>query len=245
MDSKNPIFSDNLTENIIVSAEAPMTVQGTLNKLLISFMILAASGAIVWYQYLLGYADKVNMLTWGGLIVGMILGFVIAFKQNLAPTLTPIYAFAEGAFLGGISVVFNQMYPGIVMQAVALTFLAVFAMGILYKAGIIKVTDKLRSTIITATFAVGIFYLIGIVLSAIFHINLGLIYSSSPISIGFSFLVVGLASFNLLLDFDFVENGAARFLPKQYEWYGAFGLLVTIVWLYVEILRLLSKLRER
>ncbi len=245
MDSRNPVFSSNLTDGIAVATEAPMTVQGTLNKLLMLFGIMAISGGAVWYQYVLGYADKVSFLTMTGLIVGLVVGFIIAFKQNLAPVLTPVYAFAEGALLGGLSSYFNAMYPGILIQAVALTFLSVFSMAFLYKTGIIRVTERLRSTIITATVAVAIFYLIGLILSLGFHINLSLIYSSSPISIGFSFLMVGLASFNLLLDFDFVEQSASRFLPKQYEWYGAFGLLVTIVWLYIEILRLLSKLREK
>ncbi len=244
MDSKNPVFS-HYTDDVIVATEAPMTIQGTLNKLLMLFGIMAMSGGVVWYQYLMGYVDKVNFMTIAGFVVGLVVAMVIIFKKNLAPTLAPVYAFAQGALLGGFSSFLNAKFPGIVIQAVALTFLAVFTMALLYKAGVIRATEKFRGTIITATISVMIFYLIGIILSWGFHINLGLIYSSSPISIGFSILVVGLASLNLIIDFDFIEQGAAQFMPKTFEWYGAFGLLVTILWLYIEILRLLSKLRDR
>lgn len=244
MDSRNPIFSDKLVGNIEGVMEAPMTVQGALNKTLLLVIIMLISGGAVWQQFSLGYLDKVNMLMMTGLIVGLITGFIIIFKQNLAPLLSPVYAFAEGALLGGLSSTLESTFPGIVIQAVALTFLAIFSMAILYKTGVIRATERFRSTVITATFSIMIFYLIGLVAS-FFGVHLPLMYSSSPISIGFSVLVVILASMNLIIDFDFIEEGANRFLPKQYEWYGAFGLLVTIVWLYIEILRLLSKLRER
>lgn len=244
MDSKNPIFSDKLTGSIEGVMEAPMTVQGALNKTLILVSIMLVSGAAVWQQFALGYMDKVNFLMIVGLIVGLITAFVIIFKQNLAPLLSPVYAFAEGALLGGLSSTLEARFPGIVIQAVALTFLAVFSMALLYKAGVIRATERFRSAIITATASIMIFYLIGIVTS-FFGIHLPLLYSSSPISIGFSIVVVGIASLNLIIDFDFIEQGANRFLPKSYEWYGAFGLLVTIVWLYIEILRLLSKIKDR
>ena len=211
MDSKNPVFSGNFDENVIVATEAPMTVQGTLNKLLLLFGVMAISGGTVWYQFLLGYTDKVMAFTIGGLFIGLAVGLIIAFTKKYVQYLSPIYAFAQGAMLGGFSSFLEARFPGIVIQAVSLTFLAVFAMAVLYKTGAIKVTERLRSTVITATFAIGIFYLIGIILSFVFHINLGLIYSSSPLSIALSIFVVGLASFNLLLDFDFVEQGCARF----------------------------------
>lgn len=244
MDSNNPVFSDKLTNGIPTAIGAPMTVQGTLNKLILSFLIMGASGAVVWQQFALGYMDKVNMLMMVGLIVGLITGFAIIFKQNLAHILTPVYAFAEGALLGGLSAMLEAQFPGIVIQAVALTFMAVFSMAALYKAGIIRATERFRSTIITATFAIMILYLVSFI-AGFFHVTIPAINSPTPIGIGFSLIVVTIASLNLIIDFDFVEQGAARLMPKEYEWYGAFGLMVTIVWLYIEILRLLSKLRER
>lgn len=244
MDSNNPVFSDKLTNNIPTAIGAPMTVQGTLNKLLLSFCIMGASGAVVWQQFALGYMDKVNMLMMAGLIIGLITGFVIIFKQNLAHILTPVYAFAEGALLGGLSAVLEAQFPGIVVQAVALTFMAILSMATLYKTGVIRATEKFRSTLITATFAIFLLYLISWI-AGFFHVTIPAINSSSPIGIAFSLLVVGIASFNLIIDFDFIEQGAMRLLPKEYEWYGAFGLMVTIVWLYIEVLRLLSKLKER
>lgn len=244
MDSRNPVFSDKLTNGIQTAIGEPMTIQGTLNKLLISFCIMGASGAVVWQQFTLGYMDKVQMLMIAGLIIGLITGFVIIFKQNLAPVLTPVYAFAEGALLGGLSAMLEGQFPGIVMQAVALTFMAVFSMAALYKAGVIKATERFRSTIITATFAIMILYLVSFI-AGFFGVSIPAINSPSPIGIAFSLIVVTIASLNLIIDFDFVEQGAARLMPKVYEWYGAFGLMVTIVWLYIEVLRLLSKLRER
>lgn len=244
MDSRNPIFSDKLTGSIEGVMEAPMTVQGALNKTLILVALMLVSATVVWQQAILGYADKVNMLMMGGLIIGFILALVICFNQKMAPLLSPVYAFAEGAALGGLSAMLEARYPGIAIQAAALTFLAIFSMALLYKTGVIKCTDRFRSTIITATFAIMIFYLIGFIAS-LFHFSMPLIYGSGLLSIGLSIFVVGLASLNLIIDFDFIEQGANRFLPKSYEWYGAFGLLVTIVWMYIEILRLLSKLRER
>lgn len=244
MDTNNPIFSDKLTANVQGVMEAPMTVQGTLNKTLMLVTLMLVSAAVVWQQAAHGYADKVNLLMMGGLIIGFILGLIICFKQHLAPLLSPVYAFAEGAFLGGLSAMLEVKYPGIAIQAAALTFLAIFSMAFLYKIGAIRATERFKSTVFTATVAIMVFYLIGLVAS-MFHFPIPLIYGNSFLSIGFSLFVVGLASLNLIIDFDFIEQGANRFLPKSYEWYGAFGLLITIVWMYIEILRLLSKLRER
>ncbi len=244
MESRNPVFSDNLTGSIPTAIGVPMTIQGALTKLLILCSIMAVSGFVVWQQFALGYLDKVNILMMTGLIVGLIVGFVIIFKQNLAPVLSPVYAFAEGALLGGMSAFFETKFPGIVMQAVALTFMAIFSMAILYKAGIIKATEKFRSTLIIATFSIFILYMVGFIAS-FFGVMVPAFYSATPIGIAFSVIVTIVASLNLIIDFDFIEQGAARLLPQSYEWYGAFGLLITIVWVYIEMLRLLSKLRER
>ena len=240
----NPILRNSFSERVVSLQSQPMTVSGVMNKLGFLAILMTLSGAATWYQFSIGNIDKVNTLMYGGMIIGFILALVASFVRKSAPYVVPLYAFAEGAFLAGMSCFFEAMFPGIVVKAVALTFLTIFGMYFLYAAKVITVTDKLRSTIITMTFALMAFYLITWVL-ALFHINIPMLYSNSPLSIGFSVLVTGLAAFNLLIDFDFIEQAAQNFFPKEYEWFGAFGLLVTIVWLYVEVLRLLSKLQKR
>ena len=240
----NPILNNTFSEKSIALQGEPMTVSGVMNKLGFLAILMAISGGATWYQFAIGNIDKVNLLMYGGMIAGLILVLITSFIRTAAPYTVPLYAFAEGAFLAGVSCFFEAMFPGIVVKAVSLTFITVFVMYILYATRVINVTEKLRSTIITMTFAIMIFYLITWIL-ALFHINIPMLYGNSPLSVGFSLLVTGLAAFNLLLDFDFIERAAQNLFPKQYEWMGAFGLLVTIVWLYVEMLRLLSKLQRR
>lgn len=240
----NPILRNSFNDRAITLQGQPMTISGVMNKLGFLAILMTLSGAATWYQFSIGNIDKVNILMYGGMIIGFILALVASFVRKSAPYVVPLYAFAEGAFLAGLSCFFETMFPGIVVKAVSLTFLTIFAMYFLYATRVIKVTETFKSTIITMTFALMIFYLITWIL-AIFHINIPMLYSNSPLSIGFSVLVTGLAAFNLLVDFDFIEQASNNFFPKEYEWFGAFGLLVTIVWLYVEVLRLLSKLQKR
>ena len=180
-----------------------------------------------------------------GMFGGLIAALGIMFKPNWAGFLAPAYALLEGLFIGGISAVFNAMfaksYPGLVMQAVGLTFGVAIAMFLLYNFRVIRATEKFKSVIIASTLGIGIFYLITIVLN-MFGVNVSFMHDSSPLSIGISLFVVAIAALNLIMDFDMIEQGAERGAPKFMEWYGAFGLLVTIVWLYIEILKLLSKL---
>ena len=150
----------------------------------------------------------------------------------------------EGLFLGGISAVFNVSYPGIVIQAVLATFATMFSMLGLYRMGVIKCTDKFRSIVFISTISIAVLYLMQWI-GSFFHYSIPAIFGTGTIGIGFSILVVGIAALNLILDFDFIEKGSQAMLPKDYEWYGAFGLMVTLVWLYIEILRLLAKLRDR
>jgi uncharacterized YccA/Bax inhibitor family protein len=184
----------------------------------------------------------------GGAILGFITAIVVIFKKEWAAYLTPVYALFEGVFLGGISAIYNNVFaktaPGIVTQAVLLTFGAVIAMYLLYRFRIIKVTEQFRSIIFIATAGIAIFYLLAVVLR-MFHVDIAFIHEGSTLGIVFSLFVVGIAALNLLLDFDMIEKGVAAGAPKYMEWYGAFGLLVTIVWLYLEILRLLAKLANR
>ncbi len=244
MKSSNPIFRDKVLENAYALSERPMTVSGTMNKLLVLSLAMIASAAAVFYQFSLQRFDFVNTLMIVGLIVSIVLSFIIAFKQDTAPYLAPIYAFAQGALLSGISCFFEAAAPGIVIQAISMTLIVVFSMAILFKIGAITATEKFKSTILIATVAIAIFYLISIILS---FMNIGIPYftSTSSIAIIVNVVIAIIAALNLIIDFDFIQKGVASALPSQYEWYGAFGLLVTILWLYLEILRLLMRLRDR
>jgi uncharacterized YccA/Bax inhibitor family protein len=185
---------------------------------------------------------------WVGIIGGLISALAISFKPNWAPVLAPLYALLEGLFIGGISAIMNaafaESYPGLIMQAVGLTFGVALAMFLLYNFRIISATERFKSMVFTATLGIGIFYLITMVLR-MFGVNVSFMYDSSLLSIGISLFVVAIAALNLIMDFDMIEQGAERGAPKFMEWYGAFGLMVTIVWLYIEILKLLSKLGSR
>ncbi len=241
----NPIMARGFNQEQYINAE-PMTINGTLNKLFVMFVLLLVSFGVVWNQYSLGFVDKVNTLTTTGAIVGFILALIICFTRKAMNILVPIYAFCEGMVLGGISVVFNASMPGIVSQAVAGTFFTLFALLALYKAGIIKATETFRSTVIVATIGIALTYLVSIVLSLFgVHALSAALMSSSPIGIAISAIVCLVAAFNLILDFDFIERGAQMGFGKEMEWYGAFGLMVTLVWLYLEILKLLAKLNSR
>lgn len=182
------------------------------------------------------------------MIVGSIGGFITAmitsFNPKKAGVLAPIYAILEGLFLGGISAFFEARYPGLVMRAVTLTFGVFIGMLFIYRSGLIKVTSKLRRGIVGATLGVGIIYLISWI-AEMFGVNTSFLFGGGQFGIIFSLAVIGIAAFNLLLDFDFIENASNMGAPKYMEWYGAFSLMVTLVWLYIEILRLLSKLSSR
>lgn len=243
--SGNPAM--NVFQNTItIPGSGTMTERGTLNKFFMLFLLVMASASLTWKAFY----DGVDIMpyTMGAAILGFITAMVVIFKKEWAAYLTPVYALLEGVFLGGISAIYNNVFaksaPGIVTQAVLLTFGAVIAMYVLYRFRIIKVTEQFRSVIIIATAGIAIFYLLAIVLR-LFHIDIGFIHEGSTMGIVFSLFVVGIAALNLLLDFDMIEKGVAAGAPKYMEWYGAFGLLITIVWLYLEILRLLSKLANR
>lgn len=184
----------------------------------------------------------------GSAVLGLVLVLVMSFKRQWAPFLAPVYALVEGVFLGGISAYFNYAFadkaPGIVTQAVGLTFGVVIAMYALYHFRVIKATQRFKSIVITATMGIAIFYVLAIVLR-MFGVDMPLIHESTWLGIGFSVFVVAIAALNLILDFDMIEQGSKMGAPKYMEWYGAFGLLVTIIWLYLEILKLLAKLADR
>ena len=241
----NPIMARGFSQGEYINAE-PMTINGTINKLFIMFAILLTSFGVVWNQYSLGFVDKVSMLTMVGVGVGFVLALIISFTRKAMNVLVPIYAFCEGMALGGISAMFNASMPGIVSQAVAATFFTLFALLFAYKAGLIKATEKFRSTIIVATLGICATYLVAIVLSLFgIHALSAALMSSSSMGIALSAIVCIVAALNLIIDFDFIEHGAQNGYGKDMEWYGAFGLMVTLVWLYIEILKLLAKLNSR
>ncbi len=238
----NPILNDKFVEQERVLQGEPMTINGTIQITAFLGIILIAAAAFVWSRFTLGYTDIAMMLTSVGGIAAFIIGLIVAFTR--IKYLIPIYAAAEGLLLGGVSSMFEASYPGIVAQAVAGTFAALFSMLILYRANLIRCTDKFRSVIFTATASIAVIYIVNFI-GSFFHFAVPFINTSSVIGIGFSVVVVVVASLNLIVDFDFIERGARNFLPKDMEWYGAFGLMVTLVWLYLEILKLLAKLQDR
>ncbi len=219
-----------------------MTVAGTATKAVGMLVLLTITASIAWTQMENGAVS-------GGLLIGSVIGGLIfalatCFKPAWAPVTAPLYALAEGFFLGAVSNLFNQRYPGIALQAVSFTFGTMFVMLALYATRVIRVTDQLKSMVFAATGGVLLVYLASWILG-FFGVNMGFLYGNSLLSIGISFVIVGIAAFNLLLDFDFIETQSARGAPKSLEWYGAFGLTVTLVWMYLEILRLLAKLQSR
>jgi len=231
----------------LVDASARMTLNGAINKTGILLLCAVATAAWTWNSFMQAHDANVAYLA---LVVGGLGGFIFAmitsFKRTWAPVTAPIYAALEGLALGGISAVFElSSYHGIAMQAVGLTFGTLFVMLLAYKSGLIKVTDKFRLGVFAATGGIMFFYMITWLLS-IFHSSLfSSAFGSSAIGIGFSLIVVAVAALNLVLDFAFVEQGVTSGAPKYMDWYAAFGIMVTLVWLYLEILRLLANLNNR
>lgn len=219
-----------------------MTIEGTVNKTAISLVVLLATAAWTWN---LGFGDpRTGGLLMLGLIGGLVTALVTVFKQSWAPLTTPVYAACEGLVLGGVSAAAESRYPGIASQAIFLTFGTLGALLLAYRSGLIRATEKFKLGIFAATGGIALVYLIGFVMS-FFGAAIPMIHGSGTVGIVFSLFVTGVAALNLVIDFDFIEQGAERGAPRYMEWYGAFALLVTLVWLYLEILRLLSKLQER
>lgn len=238
-------FKDTILQDVVTHENA-MTVQGTLQKFGFLFLMVMGTAFYSWKEFADG--GNVMPLILTGAIGGLVVAIVLIFKKEWAPFLAPAYALLEGLFVGAISAYYNAAFaeqaPGIVMNAVGLTFGTAIAMYLLYSFKIIKATAKFKAIIITATAGIAIFYVITFLLSFA-GISIPFLHEGSIMGIGFSVFVVAIAALNLILDFDMIEKGAELGAPKYMEWYGAFGLLVTIVWLYLEILRLLSKISKR
>ena len=244
MRSGNPALNSKAFERFdVFEPTQAMTIEGTTIKTGFLLVLAAIAAVFTWVQFTNG-GPAAMPLMWGGAIGGLVLAIATIFKPTWAPVTAPGYAMAEGLFLGGISAMYNSFYDGIVFQAVVLTFTTLLSMLIVYRAGWVRATEKFKAGVFAATGAIFFVYLISMVMGMFGH-GVPYIHDSGAIGIGFSLFVVVIAALNLVLDFDFIEQGAARQAPKYMEWYGAFGLMVTLVWLYLEILRLLSKLSRR
>lgn len=249
--SGNPALSEKRFQDTvltdIITHENAMTVKGTLNKFGFLFLMVLGTSFYSWKEYAEG--GNVVPLMWTGALGGLVVAIVITFKREWSPYLAPLYALLEGLFIGAISAMYNFAFaekaPNIIINAVGLTFGVAVAMYLLYSFKIIKATEKFKSVIITATVGIAIFYVIVMVLRLFGFDNMPFLHEGSLLGIGFSLFVVTIAALNLILDFDMIEKGTEMGAPKYMEWYSSFGLLVTLVWLYLEILRLLAKLNSR
>lgn len=236
--SGNPVLSKS-TFTTTTNITDTMTIEGTVNKTMISLFLLVGTGYFTF--------DVMNpILLIGCAIGGLIIALITIFKKHWAPVTVPIYAVLEGGLLGGVSFMYNSMYEGIVTNAVFLTLGILISLLIAYRSGLIKPTENFKLGIAAATGGIAIVYLVNFMMG-FFGSSMGVmnVENASLMSVGFSLLVVVIAALNLILDFDFIEEGAEKGAPKYMEWYGAFGLLVTLIWLYLEILRLLAKLNSR
>jgi len=225
-----------------------MTVNGTITRTLFLVLLCLLTAGYSWSVYAQAGAGAnvsgLTSLTTIGAIGGFIVALVTVFKKEWAPLTAPLYALLQGLFIGGFSSIMEASFPGIVIQAAVLTFGTLFAMLAAYRSGLIAVTDKFRLGVVAATGGIALVYIGGFVLS-FFGINMSIIYGNSWMGIVFSLFVVVVAALNFVIDFDFIDQGVANRVPKYMEWYGAFAIMVTLVWLYIEFLRLLSKLRSR
>ena len=243
--SGNPMFSDKTFNETIIDVNVPkMTLQGTVNKVGISLILVLISAAYTWNQYFTYGPSSIAGITIAGSLIGLVFALITIFKKTWAPITAPLYALAKGFALGGISAMYEAQFGGITIQAVTLTFATMFGLLFAYKTGIIKPDKNFMLMVFAGTFAIFALYLVNFIMM-FFGTSIGFIHSNGLFGIGFSLLVVCIAALNLVLDFDYIEQGAENNAPKYLEWYGAFSLMVTLIWLYLEILRLLSKLRSR
>jgi len=241
---KNPILNENFGANATILDGEVMSVNGTIQKSLIMLLTLVLSASYTWSLAVQGFTDKAAMLGMGGVIVALIAIIAMYFAKKASWIFATIYSVAEGFFLGYISLMFERVYSGIVTQAILCTFAAMFSMLLLYRAGIIKYTEKFRAIYMTAFFSIFLIYIIQFAAS-FFGRSIPQIFTASPIGIGFSVFVVVIASLSFIVDFNNIEIGAERMAPKYYEWLGAIGLMTSLVWLYVEVLNLLAKINSR
>jgi uncharacterized YccA/Bax inhibitor family protein len=243
MRTSNPALNEKAFKGQVAIGEA-MTLQGTVNKTGLLLLCVVATSAWTWGMAHSETPEAAMPWMFGGMIGGLIVALVTIFKKQWSLFTAPLYALLEGLVLGGISAIFEKSYPGIAVQAVGLTFGTLFVMLLAYKSGVIRATQGFKLGVIAATGGIAVFYLVEMLLG-FFRVQVPAINGSGFIGIGFSLFVVIIAALNLVLDFDMIETGVQNGAPKYMEWYGAFGLMVTLIWLYLEILRLLGKARRR
>ena len=238
--SGNPVLTSNAF-NVSSDSSDVMTINGTVTKTFLSVCLVVISGYYSWINI-----SITNTLMLPCVLVGLVLGIVTIYKKHLSPITVPIYAVIQGIFLGAISYTFNNLYDGIVITAISYTLSILFVMLTLYRTGIIKPTENFKLGVAAGTGGIALIYFGNLIMS-FFGTGLSImdINNASIYSIGFSLVVIVMASLNLVVDFDFIEEGSEKGAPKYMEWFGAFGLLVTLIWLYLEILRLLAKLNSR
>lgn len=241
--TSNPALNDKTFNTRVAFGGETMSLQGTINKT--GFLLFCASATAAWTWYLAStQPDSVGVWMIAGLLVGFVVAIVTVFKREWSPITAPVYAICEGLALGGISAFLERAYPGIPIQALGLTFGVTFVMLVLYTSGILRATPKFTIGVVAATGGICLVYIVDMILR-FFGKEVPLLNSSGPLGIAISVVIVIVASLNLILDFGFVETGVQTGAPKYMEWYGAFGILVTLVWMYLEMLRLLSKMRRR
>jgi len=245
MRTANPALNAKTFESVRSTPyDGVMTIQGTVNKTGIMLLLIVASASWTWKSYYSVGAKAVIPWMTLGIFAGFIIALATIFYKKAAPFTAPVYALAEGLVLGGLSAVLEGRFPGIVIQAVGLTFGTLLFLLMAYKSGAIQATENFKLGVVAATGGIAVVYFITMILR-FFGVNVPYIHSSGIVGIGFSLFVVIVAALNLVLDFDFIESAAEAGAPKYMEWYAAFGLMVTLIWLYIEILRLLTKMRER
>lgn len=247
MRSSNPALMSKAFSGFGLVAESQtMTVRGTVHKTLILLLLVLLPAVWTWRIFFHSGANpsSIQHFLLLGLIGGLAFSVATIFKRNWAPITAPLYAVSEGLLLGAISAIFEASYPGLVIQAVSLSMATLLVMLAAYQSKWIQATDQFKLGVVAATGGIALVYFISIILG-FFGINVAFINGASWFSILFSVFVVGIAALNLIIDFDFIEKGSKGGLPKYMEWYGAFALMVTLIWLYIEILRLLSKINER
>ena len=242
MRSGNPVLqAQTFGTGVGVAGSSAMTVGGTVQKT--AFLLALALGSAIWAS---SSASQENFqpLIIGGALTGLVLALIISFSPRKAPLLSPVYALVQGVVIGTLSMLFEQMYPGIVLQAAGLTFATAFSLLAVYSTGVIRVSNKFRMGVAAATGGIALMYVVSLVMG-MFGARMPFLHDSGPLGIGISLVIVCVAALNLVLDFDFIERGAAAGAPRYMEWYGAFALVVTLIWLYLEFLRLLAKLQRR
>ncbi|HEX5563720.1 MAG TPA: Bax inhibitor-1/YccA family protein [Sporosarcina sp.] len=241
MRSANPSLGEDTFKGLRADGGMSMTISGTVNKTFILFLLLCVTAFFTWHQYFAG--NDIQALLWIGLGGGFVVALITIFVKKAAPYTAPLYALLEGLVIGGISAMFESQFEGITTQAILLTLGTLFSLLLAYRSGFIKVTENFKLGVVAATGAIFFVYLADFVLR-FFGMEVPFIHETGIVGILISVAIVVVAALNLVLDFDFIEKGAEQHAPKYMEWYGAFGLMVTLVWLYLEILRLLSKLRS-